>query len=63
MKKILIFIAFLLVPAISYAQPEITFDSLKYDFGVISQDKKANHFFEFQNTGDQELVIQKVSSS
>ncbi|OGW28162.1 MAG: hypothetical protein A2X59_13230 [Nitrospirae bacterium GWC2_42_7] len=63
MKKILLFIAFLLIPAISYAQPEITFDYLKFDFGVISQNEKANHLFEFQNTGDQDLIIEKVSAS
>lgn len=63
MKKLLLFIAFLLIPVISYAEPEITFDYLKYDLGVVGQYERITHVFEFQNTGDKDLIIEKLSAS
>jgi len=53
----------LLLPAFSYAQPAITFDSEEHDFGTVAPVDSIEHVFEFSNTGDQALVIQKLSSS
>ncbi len=58
---ILFFLLFM--PALSYAQPSISFDELNYDFGVVSQEDKVEHAFKFVNSGDKELVIEKVSAS
>lgn len=53
----------LLLPVLSYAQPSITFDSEEHDFGTVAPVDIIEHVFEFTNTGDQDLVIQKLSSS
>ena len=53
----------LLFPALSYAQPAVTFDSEEHDFGTVAPVDTIEHIFEFTNTGDQDLLIQKLSSS
>lgn len=52
----------LMVPALSYAQPEIKFDAESYDFGIVTQEM-AMHSFEFRNTGTSELIIEKLVPS
>jgi len=47
----------------SYAQPAISFHQLAYDFAAIGQEDQVEHVFEFANTGDQELVIEKLHAS
>jgi len=54
---------FLFLPAYSYAAPVISFIETVYDFGEIRQGEKVEHVFEFVNNGDQELIIEKVTSS
>ncbi len=63
MRNIILILFILSVPSFSYSQPSIVFDSLKYDFGIVSQDEKPEYTFEFANDGDQELLIEKLSSS
>ena len=64
MKKILFLISIvLLLPVLSYAQPSITFDSEEHDFGTVAPVGTIEHVFEFTNTGDQDLHIQKLGSS
>jgi hypothetical protein len=64
MKRIVLSISFLLLlPALSFAQPAIRFDEVSYDFGAVGQEDTVKHVFEFTNTGDQELVIEKASGS
>ncbi|MBA4374132.1 MAG: hypothetical protein C0402_14880 [Thermodesulfovibrio sp.] len=53
----------LLITMPAYAQPVIEFVEMKHAFGAVSQETKPEHFFEFVNRGDQELIIQKVSAS
>jgi len=53
----------LLLPVLSYAHPSVTFDSEEHDFGTLAPVDTIEHVFEFTNTGDQDLVIQKLSSS
>jgi hypothetical protein len=53
----------LLFPALSYAQPSAAFDSEDHDFGTVAPVDTIEHIFGFTNTGDQDLVIQKLSSS
>ncbi len=53
----------LIVPAFSYAQPSILFNEVIHDFGTVSQEDAVKHVFEFTNTGDQELIVEKVSAT
>jgi len=43
--------------------PVVSFESMKFDFGSIAQQTKADVKFEFTNTGKSDLIIRKVSSS
>ncbi len=61
---VLILIIFMLsIPSVSFSSPSISFDVLRYDFGIVSQDEKVEYIFEFVNKGDRELVIDKLSAS
>ena len=62
-KEIVMALLVLFLPAILYAQPVIYFQELSHNFGTISQEDKAEYVFEFVNKGDQELVIEKITSS
>ena len=53
----------LLIASYSYAQPAISFSQLNFDFTTIGQEDQVEHVFEFVNTGDQELVIDKLQAS
>jgi hypothetical protein len=53
-----IFILF--AQAISYAQPVARFVEMDKDLGVVSDMDKVEHAFELSNTGDRDLVIEKV---
>ena len=64
MKRVIFSIFFLLLsPALSFAQPAILFDVVNHDFGTVGQEDTVKYLFEFTNTGDQDLVIEKVSAS
>jgi len=64
MKKVFFFtMIILLLPVISYAQPSIAFDSEEHDFGTVAPVDTIEHVFEFTNTGDQDLLIEKLGSS
>jgi hypothetical protein len=39
------------------------FDEEAYDFGPVSDVDTIEHIFEFTNTGDKELLIEKVIAS
>ncbi|MCS7074764.1 MAG: DUF1573 domain-containing protein, partial [Bacteroidia bacterium] len=43
--------------------PQITFESLEYNFGKIRQGEKVSTDFVFKNTGKQDLIIRKTKSS
>lgn len=63
MKKILLIAVLLAVPAISYAQPSIKFQTETYDFGEVSTTGHLEYNFEFSNEGTDDLVIEKLTSS
>ena len=54
---------FFYLTAFSYAQPSIHFNEVRHDFGTVSQGDKHEYVFEFSNTGDQALVIEKLTAS
>ncbi len=43
--------------------PVITFKELSYDFGNINEGDKVEHTFEFTNTGNAPLIIDKIKAS
>jgi hypothetical protein len=47
----------------AYAQPKIAFDEEVFNFGEVMQGEVVEHTFLFQNKGNEELVIEKVSPS
>jgi hypothetical protein len=63
MKKIVFLICFITLPAICFSQPSIVFDSAEHDLGEITQGDVMRHTFEFINSGDEDLLIGKLSSS
>lgn len=63
MKKIILISLFLLFPLLAYAEPSIVFEEETYDFGPVSDVDTIEHYFEFANKGDTELIIDKVSAS
>jgi hypothetical protein len=64
MKRIFLAVVFtLLSSAPSYASPSLHVDNLQYDFGVVTQEGKAEHVFEIVNKGDGDLVIEKLTPS
>jgi len=64
MRKIILFmILMIFLPSISYAQPAIEFDLESYHAETVIQGDIVEHNFGFTNAGDENLVIEKVSSS
>jgi hypothetical protein len=45
------------------AQAVITFDKLEHDFGTIIEGEKVVCFFDFENTGKTDLMIQSVDAT
>lgn len=43
-------------------KPEIRFDSLKHDFGVVEDGVIIKHVFQFRNIGQATLIIQSVKA-
>jgi hypothetical protein len=54
---------FFLIPSFSSAQPVIVFEAENHDFGALRAGTPAEHAFEFLNSGNEDLVIQKLSTS
>lgn len=43
-------------------KPKIEFDEIIHNFGDVKQNVELIHFFTFKNTGDSNLVIEKVKA-
>jgi len=56
-------IFFIFLPALCFSQPVIKFDSEGHDAGIITQGDIIEHTFAFTNEGDEELIIEKLTSS
>ena len=64
MKKLLIAAAFLATALAGYAEADITFEQIEYDFGTIpEQGGPVTHEFEFVNTGDLPLMVLNATAS
>jgi hypothetical protein len=62
MKKVLLIFFLVLIPGIVHAQPVIEFDAVSHDFGKVDS-FTVEHIFEFTNTGDEDLLIEKIHAS
>jgi hypothetical protein len=49
-------------PVVTGPQPNIEFEEAVFDWGQVYQDAKVIHIFKFKNTGEADLVIDKVKS-
>ena len=54
---------FILVVNILWAQPKIKFEKREHNFGDVVDGSFPSTIFKFTNTGDKNLVLQKVQSS
>ncbi len=45
------------------AQPSIAFDGETWDFGSVASSVTVEHTFEVKNTGDEDLIIDKLIPS
>jgi len=63
MKKLFVMVFLLFFPALSFAQPAITFDKEQQDFGTVSKSDSLHYTFEFTNSGSEDLTISKITPS
>lgn len=63
MRIILILLCVILFPAILHAQPSIVFDAETKDYGIVTAGNLIEQVFEARNTGDEELIIEKLIPS
>ena len=59
MRKLLLIV---MIPAMLYCngKPKIQFETLAHDFGKQTQDKELKYVFNFKNTGEGLLLIDKI---
>ncbi len=62
MKRIIL-IMMLLIPSVVYGAASIKFPAESHDFGKVNEGDQLEFSFEFENTGTDDLVIQKVHAS
>lgn len=63
MKKLVALALFLLLPVIALAKPALKFKSATFEFGEVSSGKILDIAFEFENSGDEALLIKNVVPS
>ncbi len=63
MKRMLLSIALLLLPAVAYAAPSMKFETLTHDFGKVREGDALEFTFTFGNAGTDDLIIEKIHAS
>ncbi len=63
MKTLFFLVLIVIFPASAYSQPSIAFDTDRHDFGIVSGGDMLEHTFHFTNSGDEELIIEKLVPS
>jgi len=63
MRTIILLVFLVLLPAFVSAQPVITFDAETKDVGTVKAGDPVEHVFEVRNSGDKELVIERLVPS
>jgi hypothetical protein len=61
--SMMIFALLFVVSGLAYASPKMEFDNTTFDFGEVYQGAKVRHVFQFVNTGEDLLKIDRVRSS
>lgn len=56
-------IVLLLLPVVAHATAQIQFERLRYDFGPVKQGEMLQYVFNFSNTGNKDLIIEKIVPS
>jgi hypothetical protein len=51
------------LPARSHTAPAIHFNEVRHDFDRVGQDDRIDYVFEFRDTGNQILIIEKITGS
>ena len=54
---------FIIKPAVVFAAPDISVPANHFDFGAVKQGERVEHVFEVVNTGDEDLVIERLTGS
>lgn len=62
MGRIILIMIFLL-PAVAYAAPSVKFETVTHDFGKVNEGDKLEFSFQFENSGTDDLVIEKLQTS
>jgi hypothetical protein len=52
-----------LLPAVAYAAPSVKFETVTHDFGKVNEGDKLEFSFQFENSGTDDLVIEKLQTS
>ncbi|MBN2135439.1 MAG: DUF1573 domain-containing protein [Acidobacteria bacterium] len=60
---VLVVIPFVLLSAAVTATPDITFEKKEIDFGTVQAGDVMEYTFKFKNTGDQDLILKKVTAT
>ncbi len=64
MKNFFLAAAFIfLAPSLSHAQPDALFPEVDHDFGTVAHLDTVQHDFEVSNTGNEDLIIEKLVTS
>ncbi len=63
MKKTIFLLVFMIIVVMVHAGPEITFEKKKVDFGEIISGKVMDLVYNFENTGDELLIIKNINTS
>ncbi|MBS3742167.1 MAG: DUF1573 domain-containing protein [Candidatus Cloacimonetes bacterium] len=63
-KSVIILLFAIFIVSFLSAEPQISLKEETYDFGEIKEkDGRVSHKFVFTNTGDDSLIVKRVSSS
>ena len=64
MKRFFLILVLLIIPSQALAGAVIEFDRMRYTFdGTVKQGEQLEHEFKFTNTGDEDLVIERLKPS
>ncbi|MCK4888533.1 MAG: DUF1573 domain-containing protein, partial [Candidatus Aminicenantes bacterium] len=63
MKRTIILLIIMIMAVVIHAGPEITFEKKKIDFGEITSGKVMDLVYNFENTGDETLIIKNINTS
>jgi hypothetical protein len=60
---IVLLVPAILFPVVAHAVPEMSFETFKHDFGSVTAGEQLHYEFQFSNTGDEDLMITRLSPS